>query len=660
MRHYISIIATLAVFAANAQQINPVPDYVFRNQMSVGRNAVTDTAAYFSIGPRYGAVKGMMPPMVIDTASMSATKRNGLLIFSIQKNKYLYWDSVGAKWAEMAGTAGSAITGSGVAGYMPEFTTSTNLDTTRLYHSAGRFGIGTTSPLTGLHVNDEVMASKLVVDTIGGLAYNSPWRTSGVRTNFTGVTHWWGKTEGAGASPTGGGDFTFFKSRRGDSAMLSGEEIWYNEYRAKYRNNHSSWSTNDSSRVAQYEVEYAQHINGTPSARHLFRSKNSSGSFTDYIDIDPLNDEVNINGTQLDVQKNIIARDNATIQDTLKIGTVDAVKSNTVGPGQIQIATNNVTAFNMSTYNSADPTNASYFAFVRARGTAASPAVVQSGDVLGALAFDGYNNPSSSFPSVAAAQIRAVAAETFTSTSAAGSIQFLTTNTGSINATERMRINPAGEVQIGSGTDLGAYTLQVSGNIYNTLDAFLAAGGAEVYLGTTTDNGNFRLQVNGNAYVSGNVGIGTTSPSQALHVNGGFRISNYLYGSANTILLGQDGSGGSNMYLGDVSNDITGSRLFIYAKDRISFHNNGVENVRIRSDGEVLIGSTTDAGAYKLQVTGEAIITAGIRTDAPSGGTAATWKLGTVATVSPTSPNRTIEVEIGGTTYYIHAKTTNN
>ena len=49
-----------------------------------------------------------------------------------------------------------------------------------------------------------------------------------------------------------------------------------------------------------------------------------------------------------------------------------------------------------------------------------------------------------------------------------------------------------------------------------------------------------------------------------------------------------------------------------------------------------------------------------VRTAAPSGGTAANWKLGTVASVSPTSPNRTIEVDIGGTIYYIHAKTTNN
>jgi hypothetical protein len=32
----------------------------------------------------------------------------------------------------------------------------------------------------------------------------------------------------------------------------------------------------------------------------------------------------------------------------------------------------------------------------------------------------------------------------------------------------------------------------------------------------------------------------------------------------------------------------------------------------------------------------------------------------TVNTVSPTSPNRTITMVIGGTTYYLHAKTTND
>jgi len=85
------------------------------------------------------------------------------------------------------------------------------------------------------------------------------------------------------------------------------------------------------------------------------------------------------------------------------------------------------------------------------------------------------------------------------------------------------------------------------------------------------------------------------------------------------------------------------------------------EMMRIQDNGEVIIGQDwADQGAYRLQVNGVAYAADGLRTGTPSGGTAATWKLGTVATVSPTSPNRTIEVDIGGTIYYIHAKTTNN
>ena len=80
----------------------------------------------------------------------------------------------------------------------------------------------------------------------------------------------------------------------------------------------------------------------------------------------------------------------------------------------------------------------------------------------------------------------------------------------------------------------------------------------------------------------------------------------------------------------------------------------------MRGDAEILMGYTTDQGAFRLQVNGVAFANDGLRTGAPAGGTAATWKLGTVATVSPTSPNRTIEVDIGGTIYYIHAKTTND
>ena len=81
-------------------------------------------------------------------------------------------------------------------------------------------------------------------------------------------------------------------------------------------------------------------------------------------------------------------------------------------------------------------------------------------------------------------------------------------------------------------------------------------------------------------------------------------------------------------------------------------------------------GTGTSARAMHLQTDGTTALTlttaqkaefaATIKTAAPAGGTAAEWKLGVAAIVTPTSPNRTIEVDIGGTIYYVHAKTTND
>jgi hypothetical protein len=109
MRHYIICIFLFTAIGTQAQQINPVPDYVFRNQMSVGRNAVTDTAAYISIGPRYGANKGLMPPIVSDTAAITGVKRNGLLIFSVQRNNFQYWDSINSRWTSVTANVDTTI-----------------------------------------------------------------------------------------------------------------------------------------------------------------------------------------------------------------------------------------------------------------------------------------------------------------------------------------------------------------------------------------------------------------------------------------------------------------------------------------------------------------------------------------------------------------------
>ena len=201
----------------------------------------------------------------------------------------------------------------------------------------------------------------------------------------------------------------------------------------------------------------------------------------------------------------------------------------------------------------------------------------------------------------------------------------------------------------------------------------------------------------------GNVGIGTTSPAQQMEIKG-------AAGANTTIQITSNNSNdfSSRIFFAD---NVSQRGYIAYSNfsNFLAFGTNSSERMRITSDGELLINTTTDAGDYKLQVNGsqslngildlfdfigattnkwnlyhyndntfrmnyngsgsdELILSTGgnleltgsIKTAAPSGGTAKPFKIGAAATVTPTSQNRTIEIEIDGTTYYLTAKTTND
>jgi hypothetical protein len=95
--YLILLIPTLAI----GQVINPTPDMVFKGQLGAGRGVGTDPSAWFSIGPTVGSVRGVVFPQVSDTNSVVNPRRNGLFIWSLQRSRFMYWDSVAVRWKQI-------------------------------------------------------------------------------------------------------------------------------------------------------------------------------------------------------------------------------------------------------------------------------------------------------------------------------------------------------------------------------------------------------------------------------------------------------------------------------------------------------------------------------------------------------------------------------
>ena len=563
---YLSILLLIGVtLKVNGQQINPVPDYIFRNSMSVGRNAPTDTSAYFSIGPRFGATRGFMPPMVTDTASVTGTKRNGLLIYSIQRNSFLYWDSTGSRWSRIAA----------------------NLDTLLLSTRAWR------------QKGDDSLAAIINTrtDTVNLLSTKA-WRQKGI-------------------------DSVAALSRVGGSGTI---------------NRHPKFTAA-----------------GTI----------GNGSIAD---------------SSSSVQVTILSNGNVGINETQPKTRLDV-------RGQVNALGGTDNAGYMINWESATRF---------ARLNAGTNAIDLSHNYkVFANTQDNASNPSWSL------QLNS------------GDDYFMLQRmpAGSSTMSPIIRSNNGGETLFGTTTDAGDFRVQVAGRIYSTTGAVLAASSGEVYIGTDQDAGNFMLQVNGATRIAGDftttglistgklrlfetgldniagssemflnsittvfrnspansytprygqinqtgLSIGTSVSNHAITIDKGNATASYIQFTAGT-KTGSDVNDGFHLGID------TSGNAEIRQRENLDmlFYTNNTDRGRLSAAGELWLGYTADQGTYILQANGNGYFSGSLTTGAPTGGTAQPWKLGTVATVSPTSPNRTIEVEINGTTYYIHAKTTND
>lgn len=158
------------------------------------------------------------------------------------------------------------------------------------------------------------------------------------------------------------------------------------------------------------------------------------------------------------------------------------------------------------------------------------------------------------------------------------------------------------------------------------------------------------------------VSAGTTAVQALTATTGAFS-------GATVSITGQDVGSGASLVVG-TGGTSTASRRITVACESV---NGAMAQLRLGRGGAagsanatIYFYATDDTlrvdvgGADRLTLsTTAATFATTIATSAPTGGAGA-WKLGIANAVSPTSPNRTVTIDIGGTAYYLAAKTTND
>lgn len=219
------------------------------------------------------------------------------------------------------------------------------------------------------------------------------------------------------------------------------------------------------------------------------------------------------------------------------------------------------------------------------------------------------------------------------------------------------------------GSPSGGFYLTNLGKTYGLLGGVLSSGNAWLQVGRTDGTAtayNLILQSAGGdvkigatptlwAKSDGTVLVNLASALTGMTLSVGGRFGNAATSAVPTL-----GTLSGSMFLGEAGQNygimagVTVNGYSWMQVQRVDQTATSYNLILQPSGSGVCIGTTSLMSNTLLTVNGA------IGTSAPNGGTAKPWKLGNKAAVSPTNPDRTVEIEVDGELIYMAGKTTND
>ena len=300
---------------------------------------------------------------------------------------------------------------------------------------------------------------------------------------------------------------------------------------------------------------------------------------------------------------------------TVLVGTTTAQTIDGITPAYQQLGASNYAGMWLGRYSANSTANWLYLTKSRS-ATVGTNTIVNSGDDLGTIAFYGADGTNL----IPAATILGEVDGTPGTNDMPGRLVFSTTADGASSVTERMRITSAGDV--GIGTTSPSTKLHVSGSATQTALISSTAGDVRVgfdatgayynWIQTDRSNGAFRFAVSNTEAMrldtSGNLGIGTASPSSRLEIVGTnpkltINANDTVNGRNATLSLisgtSADPSGTCQIMYGASNSTSAGTLTFV--------RGDGTERMRIDASGNVFTG-----GNYTVAYPGSGNTTTGI------------------------------------------------